>query len=91
MNIYQITFEVRYPSINVQNEVIVNGIRSLGPWARVNNNIYLIKSYYSKEYVLNYMRSYLGPNDMLMVQPFDRYTWRSVNLPQEVVNWIKFG
>jgi hypothetical protein len=91
MNIYQITFEVRYPSIRVQNDVIINGIRSLGPWARINDTTFLVKSYYTNYYVLNYMRSYLGPSDMIMVQPFDKNTWNSVNLPQEVVNWIKFG
>ncbi len=90
MNTFLITFEMLPPSLTVQEEILINAIKSFDSWARPTPKTWLIKTYLTREQVINYLRTYIGPNDRLLVMLVNN-DWIAINLPNDVVNWMKSG
>ena len=91
MTTFLISFEVRPPSIpGVQETVIRNSIKTFDSWARPLRNVWLIKTYLTREQVIQYLRGSLGPNDKILIMRVSN-DWISINLSQEVINWMKSG
>ena len=88
MNIFLITFEIFPPSLLVQNEIIENAIKMFEFWARPTSTVWLIKTHNTKEVVINHLRAYAGPTDRILVMRVNS-EWISINLPVEVINWLK--
>lgn len=87
---YLITFEIFQPSLPIQEQVLTNAIKSFGNWARPTSKVWLIKTYLTREQIINQLRLSAGPNDKILVMLVSN-DWISVNLTSEVVNWMKTG
>lgn len=90
MNTFLITFEIFLPSLATQEEILINAIKSYGSWARPTSKVWLIRTYSTREQVINYLRAYMGPNDRILVMLVNN-DWIATNLPNDVVNWMKSG
>ena len=90
MNTFLISFEIFPPSLPAQKEIITNQIKSLGDWARPTSSTWLIKTYSSREYVIDMMKSVAGPNDRILVMRVNN-DWIALHLPNDVINWMKSG
>ena len=91
MNTFMVSFEIKIPSIpGVQDVVIINAIKTFDSWAHPLNNVWLIKTYFTREQVIQYLRNYLGPKDKILIMKVN-YEWISLNLTNEVINWMKSG
>lgn len=90
MNTFLISFEMFPPSLAVQEEILINAIKSFDSWARPTSKTWLIKTYLTREQVINFLKAYIGPNDRLLVMLVNN-DWISINLPNDVINWMKSG
>lgn len=90
MNTFLITFEILFPSLPVQNQIIIDAIKSFGYWAKPTSSVWLIKTYSTKEDVINRLRSSAGPNDKILVMRVGN-DWIATHLSEEIVNWMKSG
>lgn len=90
MNTYLITYEIHPPSLPLQEGIIINAIKSFPQWARPTNKVWLIKTYLTREQVMDTIRSNAGPNDRILVMLVSN-DWISLNLSNDVVNWMKTG
>ena len=88
MNTFLISFETYPPSLPVQRGIIENKIRSFGAWARPTSFVWLIKTPFQREIVMNVLRTALGPNDKLLVMKVDN-EWIAFHLSKDVVNWMQ--
>ena len=90
MNTFLISFETYPPSLALQEGIIINQIKSLGDWAHPTSSIWLIKTFFPREYIMNTIKSVSGPNDRILVMRVNN-DWISSNLPNDVINWMKIG
>lgn len=90
MNTFLITYQIFPPSLSLQEEIIINQIRSFNAWARPTGAVWLIKTYYSREFVMDQLKSVAGPNDRLLVMRVSN-DWIALHLPTDVINWMKSG
>ncbi len=90
MNTYLVSFETLPPSLQIQEDILINAIKMFGPWARPNSKVWLIKTYLTREQVIESLRASAGPNDKILVMSVNN-DWIAVNLPNDVVNWMKSG
>ena len=91
MKTFLITFETRPPSLpGIQDQIIINAIKSFASWARPLSHIWLIKTPLTREQVIEHIRKYLGPNDKILIMLVSN-DWISINLSSEVINWMKSG
>lgn len=90
MNTFLITFEIFSPSLAVQEDVFANAIKTFNSWARPTSKTWLIKTYSTREQVIDYLKAYIGPNDRILVMLVNN-DWIAINLPNDVVNWMKSG
>lgn len=89
MNTFLISFEFLPPSFSsIQEKILVNHIKSFGSWANPTSNLWLIKTYSSKEMVMNKLRTGIGPRDRLLIMKVTN-EWISFNLQSVVVDWMK--
>lgn len=87
------TFLIAYNLVNVsktQIDSLTNKIRSLQYWAKPLAAVWLIKTQYSKEAVINYLKPELYAGDKIVVIEVTN-DWISMNLDKEVVEWMKGG
>ncbi len=91
MNTFLISFEIFPPSLPVQEEILIKAIKSFDSWAKpTSKKVWLIKTYLTREQVMDYLKAYIGPNDRILVMLVSN-DWIALNLPNEVVNWMKLG
>jgi len=90
MATYLIAFETFPPSLAVQEQILIDAIKGFGNWARPTSKTWLIKTFLTREQVINQLRANAGPNDKLLVMLVSN-DWISVNLSSDVVNWMKSG
>jgi hypothetical protein len=90
MNTYLITFELYSPSLPVQEQIITSAIKTFDSWAKPTSKVWLIKTYLTRDQVINYLIDNSGPNDRLLVMSVNN-DWIARNLPNDVVNWMKSG
>lgn len=90
MNTYLISFEIFSPSLIIQDEILINAIKSFGSWARPTSKVWLIKTFLSRDQVIDNLISQAGPNDRILVMSVNN-DWIARNLPDDVVSWMKSG
>lgn len=90
MNTFLITFEILYPSLSVQEDIITTQIKSLGSWARPTSKTWLVKTNYTRDYVMDRLQAVSGPNDRILVMRVDN-DWIALHLPNDVITWMKAG
>lgn len=90
MNTFLITFELVFPSVGIQENIINDQIKSFGLWARPTSKVWLIKTYLTKEAVIDRLRNASGPNDKILVMRVTN-DWIALHLPNEVIIWMKSG
>lgn len=90
MNTFLISFEIFPPSFAVQEEILINAIKSFDSWARLTSKVWLIKTYSAREQVMDHLRANAGPNDRIIVMLANN-DWVALNLPNDVINWMKLG
>lgn len=88
MNIFLISFDIFPPSLLLQHGIIVNAIKSFGYWAKPTTAVWLIKTFYSKDYVMDRLRASAGPTDRILVMSVNK-DWIALHLPNDVINWMQ--
>jgi hypothetical protein len=89
-NTYLISFQIVSPSLPLQEGIIVNQIKSLGDWAHPTSSVWLIKTFFPRDYIMSTLKSVSGPNDRMLVMRVNN-DWIASNLPNDVINWMKLG
>ena len=89
MNTYLVAYELFSGNAYMEGSLEAS-IKSFGYWARPINNIWLIKSYNTKEYIMGILRQSLGITDKLLIMQVNN-EWISTHLGADVVNWMKSG
>lgn len=90
MNTFLISFEIFPPSLPIQEGIITNQIKSFGAWARPTSSVWLIKTYSSREYVMDMLKSVAGPKDRILVMRVND-DWIALHLSYDVINWMRSG
>lgn len=88
MNRYLVTFS-EFRSENERQDII-NSIKQLGGWARINDYTYCIKCNHSS--TVSVRESILGNKNVkcrLFVLNISHSAWASYGLPSEVSAWLK--
>ena len=71
----------------LQRQEFINKLKSLGAWARVLSNAYIVRS--SSKTAIT-IRDNLRDSDRLFVVDIEDSDWASKNLPIEVNKWLKY-
>ena len=83
-----IAFEIEN---ELQRQEFINKIKSLGAWARVLSNAYIVRSSNKTAVAIrNSLRVDIKDWDRLFVVDIEDSDWASKNLPVEVNKWLKY-
>lgn len=65
-------------------------IKSFGNWAKISNNVWLVKSYEDAPRVRDRLKSVV-PMSKLTIFDVTNSNWATSNVIPEVVNWLKIN
>ena len=83
-----VTFEINN---ELQRQEFINKIKSLGSWARILSNVYIIRSSDKMAVAIrDNLRINIKDSDRLFVVDIEDSSWASKNLPVEVTKWLKY-
>ena len=75
----------------LQRQEFINKIKSLGAWARVLSNTYIVRSSNKTAITIrDNLRINIKDSDRLFVVDIEDSDWASKNLPVEVNKWLKY-
>ena len=75
----------------LQRQEFINKIKSLGAWARVLSNVYIVRSSNKTAIAIrDNLRINIKDSDRLFVVDIEDSDWASKNLPIEVNKWLKY-
>lgn len=83
------------PLVQILNQSINQYLRGTGTWAKLSEEIWLIRTTASAIRVRDDLRGILirnvgsGITDQVVVFDISKSEWASLNLPSEILNWIK--
>lgn len=88
MKTYLISYELSYPEYSPQYTALLSTIKTATYWAKPFKCIWLIKTTLDQVQVLDQLRKVAYSNDKILVVEISN-SWASVNLPSDVVSWMK--
>ena len=75
----------------LQRQEFINKIKSLGGWARVLSNVYIVRSSNKTAVAIrNSLQVDIKDSDRLFVVDIEDSSWAANNLPVEVNKWLKY-
>ena len=75
----------------LQRQEFINKIKSLGGWARVLSNAYIVRSSSKTAVAIrNSLQVDIKDSDRLFVVDIEDSSWAANNLPVEVNKWLKY-
>ena len=75
----------------LQRQEFINKIKSLGDWARVLSNAYIVRSSNKTAVAIrNSLQVDIKDSDRLFVVDIEDSSWAANNLPVEVNKWLKY-
>ena len=75
----------------LQRQEFINKIKSLGAWARVLSNAYIVRSSNKTAITIrDNLRVNIKDSDRLFAVDIEDSDWASKNLPVEVNKWLKY-
>lgn len=75
----------------LQRQEFINKIKSLGAWARILSNVYIVRSSSKTAITIrDNLRVNIKDSDRLFVVDIEDSDWASKNLPIEVNKWLKY-
>lgn len=82
-------------AFEIENELhrqeFINKLKSLGAWARVLSNVYIVRSSSKTAITIrDNLRVNIKDSDRLFVVDIEDSDWASKNLPIEVNKWLKY-
>lgn len=83
-----VTFEINN---KLQRQEFINKIKSLGAWARILSNVYIVRSNNKTAIAIrDNLRVGIKDSDRLLAVDIEDSSWASKNLPVEVTKWLKY-
>ena len=83
-----VVFEIKN---ELQRQEFINKIKSLGAWARVLSNAYIVRSSSKTAVAIrNNLIINIKDSDRLFVVDIEDSDWAARNLPVEVNKWLKY-
>lgn len=76
----------------LQRQEFINKLKSLGCWARVLSNAYIVRSSSSETTITirDNLKVNIKDSDRLFVVDIEDSDWAAKNLPVEVNKWLKY-
>lgn len=75
----------------LQRQEFINKIKSLGGWARILSNAYIVRSSNKTAVAIrNSLQVDIKDSDRLFVVDIEDSSWAANNLPVEVNKWLKY-
>ena len=75
----------------LQRQEFINKIKSLGGWARVLSNAYIVRSSSKTAVAIrNSLQVDIKDSDRLFVVDIEDSSWAANNLPIKVLKWLKY-
>lgn len=90
MKTYLISYDLIYPESSIQNAALIRIIKSATYWAKPLKSAWLIKTTLGPMEILNQLRKTANFKDKILVIEVSN-SWASINLPNDVINWMKGG
>lgn len=89
MNTFLIIFD---PDLigQLSGDSVENTIKSLGGWAKLSNNVWLVKSYSNAPAIRDSLKI-IAPSSKITVFDVTNSGWATSNIIPEVVNWLKIN
>lgn len=83
-----VVFEIKN---ELQRQEFINKIKSLGAWARILSNAYIVRSSNKTTIAIrNSLQVDIKDSDRLFVVDIEDSSWAANNLPVEVNKWLKY-
>jgi len=83
------------PLLQILNQRLIQYLQGTGTWAKLSDDVWLIKTTSSAVGVRDDLRGILsgsvggGVADQVLVVDISKSNWASFNLPPEIANWLK--
>ncbi|KKQ91293.1 MAG: hypothetical protein UT17_C0012G0003 [Candidatus Woesebacteria bacterium GW2011_GWB1_39_10] len=90
MKTYLISYDLIKPETSPEYTRLINLIKTAKFWAKPLESVWLIKSPLGSMEILNQLRTAMDSNDKILVIEITN-NWASLNLPQQVTEWMKQG
>lgn len=88
MNLYLVTYDLSKPEGLGDYYLLHEHLKTYEAWARPLQSVWIIKTYSSKDDVLNNVLRYVDGNDKVLVVGLDK-NWASFHLTDKIVNWLR--
>ncbi len=90
MKSYLITYDLIKPENSPDYVRLIQRIKSLGLWAHPQLSVWLVKTNFKSDQIMNILTPVVDSNDKIIIIGVDN-EWTTYNISTEVTNWMKQG